>query len=170
MTLSIISAFLAALFATLNGVLVKTYDASNISMVELLVACLGAGILLAITGDFNSELIYLSSRLASNFSPSRRRNLVCLHSKHPRHEGPHPFHHYNSHQPRTHLLYSPCRSHFWRRRGDGPEFLHRRLSHHRRDYPQYLHKTQVDVCFNSSPSILRCYFHREEVLKRRRLS
>ena len=31
-------------------------------MVELLVACLGAGILLAITGDFNSELIYLSSK------------------------------------------------------------------------------------------------------------
>ena len=62
MTLGIISAFLAALFATLNGVLVKTYDASNISMVELLVACLGTGILLAITGDFNSELIYLSSK------------------------------------------------------------------------------------------------------------
>ena len=62
MTLGIISAFLAALFATLNGVLVKTYDASNISMVELLVACLCSGILLAITGDFNSELIYLSSK------------------------------------------------------------------------------------------------------------
>ena len=31
-------------------------------MVELLVACLGTGILLAITGDFNSELIYLSSK------------------------------------------------------------------------------------------------------------
>ena len=62
MTLGIISAFLAALFATLNGVLVKTYDASNISMVELLVACLGTGILLAITGDFNSELICLSSK------------------------------------------------------------------------------------------------------------
>ena len=57
---------------------------------ELLVACLGAGILLAITGDFNSELIYLSSKDWLQFDPSRRRNLVCLHSKHPRHEGPHP--------------------------------------------------------------------------------
>ncbi len=62
MTLGIISALLAALFSTLNGILVKTYDASNLSMVELIVACLGTGILLMINGDFNSNLIYLSSQ------------------------------------------------------------------------------------------------------------
>ena len=61
MILGIISAFLAATFATLNGVLVKTYDASNISMVELLSACAGTGLLLLYTGEFNSEMIYLSS-------------------------------------------------------------------------------------------------------------
>ena len=60
MILGLISAFLAALFATFNGVLVKTYDASNISMVELFAACAGTTILLACTGEFNSELFVLS--------------------------------------------------------------------------------------------------------------
>ena len=61
MILGIISAFLAATFATLNGVLVKQYDASNISMVELLSASIGTGIILIFSGEFNSEMIYLSS-------------------------------------------------------------------------------------------------------------
>ena len=60
MILGLASAFLAALFATLNGVLVKKYDASNISMVELFAACAGTTILLACTGDLNSELFILS--------------------------------------------------------------------------------------------------------------
>ena len=61
MILGIISAFLAATFATLNGVLVKQYDASNISMIELLSASIGTGIILIFSGEFNSEMIYLSS-------------------------------------------------------------------------------------------------------------
>ncbi len=60
MILGLASAFLAALFATLNGVLVKKYDASNISMVELFSACAGTTILLACTGELNSDLFILS--------------------------------------------------------------------------------------------------------------
>ena len=61
MILGLASAFLAGLFATFNGVLVKTYDASNISMIELLSASLGITLLLACKGDINSELFILSS-------------------------------------------------------------------------------------------------------------
>ena len=61
MILGLASAFLAGLFATFNGVLVKTYDASNISMIELLSASLGITLLLACTGGINSELFILSS-------------------------------------------------------------------------------------------------------------
>ena len=61
MILGLASAFLAGLFATFNGVLVKTYDASNISMIELLSASLGTTLLLACTGGINSELFILSS-------------------------------------------------------------------------------------------------------------
>ena len=61
MVLGIGSAFLAGLFATLNGVLVKSYDASNISMIELIAASIGTFLLLLCTGEFNSELFLLSS-------------------------------------------------------------------------------------------------------------
>ena len=61
MVLGIGSAFLAGLFATLNGVLVKSYDASNISMIELISASIGTFLLLLCTGEFNSELFLLSS-------------------------------------------------------------------------------------------------------------
>ncbi len=61
MILGLASAFLAGLFATFNGVLVKTYDASNISMIELLSASLGTTLLLACTGGINSELFLLSA-------------------------------------------------------------------------------------------------------------
>ena len=60
MILGLASAFLAGLFATFNGVLVKTYDAKNISMIELLSASFGTTILLACTGGINSELFLLS--------------------------------------------------------------------------------------------------------------
>tara|TARA_B100000683_G_C12444844_1_gene537648 strand:+ start:514 stop:1389 length:876 start_codon:yes stop_codon:yes gene_type:complete len=60
MILGLASAFLAGLFATFNGVLVKTYDAKNISMIELLSASFGTTILLACTGGVNSELFLLS--------------------------------------------------------------------------------------------------------------
>lgn len=61
MVLGIGSAFLAGLFATLNGVLVKSYDASNISMIELISASIGTFLLLFCTGEFNSELFLLSA-------------------------------------------------------------------------------------------------------------
>ena len=61
MILGIASAFLAGLFATFNGVLIKTYDASNISMVELLAASLGTTLLLACTGGFNQDLFIISA-------------------------------------------------------------------------------------------------------------
>ena len=61
MIMGLASALLAGLFATFNGVLVKTYDASNISMIELLSASLGTTLLLACTGGINSELFILSS-------------------------------------------------------------------------------------------------------------
>ena len=60
MVLGLASAFLAGLFATFNGVLVKTYDASNISMVELIAASIGTSLLLLFTGGFNQELFMLS--------------------------------------------------------------------------------------------------------------
>ena len=61
MILGLASALLAGLFATFNGILVKTYDASNISMIELLSASLGITLLLACTGGINSDLFILSS-------------------------------------------------------------------------------------------------------------
>tara|TARA_B110000116_G_scaffold255756_1_gene254359 strand:- start:187 stop:858 length:672 start_codon:yes stop_codon:yes gene_type:complete len=61
MILGLLSAFLAALFTTLNGVLVKEFDASNISMVELLSASVGITLLLVFTGGMNKELFIMSS-------------------------------------------------------------------------------------------------------------
>jgi drug/metabolite transporter (DMT)-like permease len=62
MILGIISAFFASLFATFNGVLIKTHDASNISLVELLTASAAIFILLVFTGEVNWELFVLSSQ------------------------------------------------------------------------------------------------------------
>ena len=62
MILGIISAFFASLFATLNGVLIKTHDASNISLVELLTASAAIFILMFFTGEVNWELFVLSSQ------------------------------------------------------------------------------------------------------------
>ena len=61
MILGLLSAFLAALFSTLNGVLVKEFDASNISMVELLSASVGITLLLVFTGGMNKDLFIMSS-------------------------------------------------------------------------------------------------------------
>jgi drug/metabolite transporter (DMT)-like permease len=62
MILGIISAFFASLFATLNGVLIKTHDASNISLIELLTASAAIFILMFFTGEVNSELFVLSGQ------------------------------------------------------------------------------------------------------------
>lgn len=62
MILGIISAFFASLFATFNGVLIKTHDASNISLVELLSASAAIFILLFFTGEVNGDLFVLSGQ------------------------------------------------------------------------------------------------------------
>lgn len=62
MILGLISAFFASLFATFNGVLVKTHDASNISLVELLTASAAILILLGLTGKIDMGLFTLSNQ------------------------------------------------------------------------------------------------------------
>ena len=60
-TLGIVSAVLAALFSTFNGVLVRKCDAVNLSTVELLAASLGMALWLTITGQWGPEVWQLSS-------------------------------------------------------------------------------------------------------------
>jgi drug/metabolite transporter (DMT)-like permease len=55
--LGLISALFASLFATINGVLVKEYDASNISLVELFFASLVIFLFMAVRGEVGLELI-----------------------------------------------------------------------------------------------------------------
>ena len=55
--LGLISAFFASLFATINGVLVKEHDASNISLVELFFASLVIFLFMAVRGEVGLELI-----------------------------------------------------------------------------------------------------------------
>lgn len=59
--LALTSAFLAALFSTLNSLEIKKYDSLNISFYELIFASLGAFIYLLFSGDVGSELVVLSS-------------------------------------------------------------------------------------------------------------
>jgi drug/metabolite transporter (DMT)-like permease len=61
MILGLASAFLAALFSTFNGVLIKEFDASNISMVELVSASAAVALLLVLTGEFDVELFTMST-------------------------------------------------------------------------------------------------------------
>ena len=58
--LGLISALFASLFATINGVLVKTHDASNISLVELFCASLAIFLLMAVRGEVGVELIQMN--------------------------------------------------------------------------------------------------------------
>ena len=55
--LGLISALFASLFATINGVLVKEHDASNISLVELFFASLVIFLFMAVRGEVGLELI-----------------------------------------------------------------------------------------------------------------
>lgn len=59
-TLGLVSALLAAVFSTLNGVMVRTHDPVNLSVVELSAASLGMACWLALQGEFNTGLIQLS--------------------------------------------------------------------------------------------------------------
>lgn len=60
-TLGLASAVLAAIFSTLNGVLVKSHDPVNLSAVELLAASVGMALWLALQGQWNADLVWLSA-------------------------------------------------------------------------------------------------------------
>lgn len=60
-TLGLTSAVLAAIFSTLNGVLVKSHDPVNLSAVELLAASVGMALWLALQGQWNADLVWLSA-------------------------------------------------------------------------------------------------------------
>lgn len=60
-TLGLTSAVLAAIFSTLNGVLVKSHDPVNLSAVELLAASVGMALWLALQGQWNADLVFLSA-------------------------------------------------------------------------------------------------------------
>ena len=60
-TLGLTSAILAAIFSTLNGVLVKSHDPVNLSAVELLAASVGMALWLALQGQWNADLVWLSA-------------------------------------------------------------------------------------------------------------
>lgn len=59
-TLGLVSALLAAVFSTLNGVMVRRHDPVNLSVVELGAASLGMACWLMLQGEFNTGLIELS--------------------------------------------------------------------------------------------------------------
>ena len=59
--LGLASSLLAAVFSTLNGVMVRQHDPINLSAVELLSASLGMGLWLAVQQQFDATLFSLSS-------------------------------------------------------------------------------------------------------------
>lgn len=59
--LALISAFLAAVFSTLNSLEIKRYDSLNISFYELMAASFGIFIYLLFTGSVNAELVVMSA-------------------------------------------------------------------------------------------------------------
>lgn len=59
--LSLISAFLAGLFSTLNSIQIKTYDALNISFYELSAAAVLVAVYLAVTGGWSADVVVLSA-------------------------------------------------------------------------------------------------------------
>ena len=60
-TFGLTSAVLAAIFSTLNGVLVKSHDPVNLSAVELLAASVGMAFWLSLQGQWNADLVWLSA-------------------------------------------------------------------------------------------------------------
>ncbi len=59
MALGLMSAFLAAVFSTVNGVLVRKHDPVNMSAVELLAAGLGMAVWLLAKGEFGAAELYV---------------------------------------------------------------------------------------------------------------
>ncbi len=58
---ALISAFLSALFAVLNGLYVKKYEADTISLYQLLFGVLGITVFLAATGQFTTSFFVLKA-------------------------------------------------------------------------------------------------------------
>jgi len=61
MVLGLVSALLAALFSTVNGVLVRRHEPINLSAVELLAASVGMGLWLVLRGQWGSGLWTMST-------------------------------------------------------------------------------------------------------------
>ena len=61
MVLGLVSALLAAVFSTVNGVLVRRHDPINLSAVELLAASVGMGLWLVLRGHWGSGLWTMST-------------------------------------------------------------------------------------------------------------
>lgn len=59
--LALISAFLAAVFSTLNSLEIKRHDALNISLYELGAAAVVVAVYLALTGGWSPEVIFMSA-------------------------------------------------------------------------------------------------------------
>ena len=59
MALGLTSAFLAAVFSTVNGVLVRRHDPVNMSAVELLAAGLGVAVWLLAKGEFGAAVLHV---------------------------------------------------------------------------------------------------------------
>ena len=59
MALGLTSAFLAAVFSTVNGVLVRKHDPVNMSAVELLAAGLGMAVWLLAKGEFGAAVLHV---------------------------------------------------------------------------------------------------------------
>ena len=59
MALGLTSAFLAAVFSTVNGVLVRRHDPVNMSAVELLAAGLGMAVWLLAKGEFGAAVLHV---------------------------------------------------------------------------------------------------------------
>ncbi len=58
---ALISAFLSALFAVLNGIFIKNYDANTITLYQLLFGALGITLFLIITGGFSISFFTLTT-------------------------------------------------------------------------------------------------------------
>lgn len=58
---ALISAFLSALFAVLNGLFIKKYDANTISFYQLAFGVLGVTLFLLVTNGFSAEFFQLST-------------------------------------------------------------------------------------------------------------
>ena len=103
-TLGLTSAVLAAIFSTLNGVLVKSHDPVNLSAVELLAASVGMALWLAIAGPMErGPRVALCLGLVVDWVVGRGGHLVRLHGVHSGASAIDAVRVRHGHQPRAHL-------------------------------------------------------------------